>query len=289
MDIGWPLADPVSDHLRMIHGGEDGAEQRGSGRRLYDAASAENECDQQDRPCERWPNPGPSEPSSLPQPCRSPHLLHRVSGAITHPPPAGAPAVPSIAADCALMRRIRRRRSPGCTCRLPSLRSPAIPDRQGRSCPAEFLQGSFPHSFGRRHLRRRSSWPNARRCRCSWQDKSERKLRSTPELLPTGRSPLPQDSEARKQGGRAWIYLDASGLPQRYGLRVANDIVNAAILIYRSGCGLLSSHTARSDWSIQVDAIFMNGPSFIRESRATWRAVCAILHLFSGRDYCFET
>ena len=53
------LADAVCDHLGVVHRSKDGAEQGCSGCGVDDPASAENECQQQDRPCERRPNPRP--------------------------------------------------------------------------------------------------------------------------------------------------------------------------------------------------------------------------------------
>src|SRR5450755_1440597 len=60
------LANEVCDHLRMVDCGKNGAEQSCSGCGVDGSASAENECDQQDCPRERGPNPRP--PS---RPCHS--------------------------------------------------------------------------------------------------------------------------------------------------------------------------------------------------------------------------
>src|SRR5450755_279283 len=68
------LANAVCDHLRMVDCGKNGAEQSCSGCGVDGSTSAENECDQQDCPRERGPNPRP--PS---RPCHSHADSHQKS------------------------------------------------------------------------------------------------------------------------------------------------------------------------------------------------------------------
>jgi hypothetical protein len=74
----------VSDHLGVVYGGEDRAEQGRAGGCVYNSAAAENQAEQQDGPGESRPNPRPAR-------CRTHHthvdppVLDRVSGAILIP------------------------------------------------------------------------------------------------------------------------------------------------------------------------------------------------------------
>ena len=74
------LANAVCDHLRVVHRSKNGAEQSCSGCCVDESASAENECDQQDCPRERGPNPRPPSRSchSHADPHQIDRSLHRV-------------------------------------------------------------------------------------------------------------------------------------------------------------------------------------------------------------------